>query len=86
MHVTFVYSSVRSQTPETPVSITEEDPMDMEKSDYLPMTPGQRSMTPSPTRGLSQKDRSTASSDYLPMTPTRGSGTPSPTRFLERLG
>ena len=65
--------------------IMEED--DLSNSDYLPMTPVQRSKTPSPTRSQGgQMERSMLSSDYLPMTPGRGSETPSPTRHIERPG
>ncbi|KAL4218313.1 Isoleucine--tRNA ligase [Mactra antiquata] len=76
------FISGRSLTPDASNSITEEDKSNsQDTSEYLPMTPGQRSLTPSPTRGLGHFDRS---GDYLPMTPGQRSGTPSPTRFTER--
>ncbi|XP_060564287.1 uncharacterized protein LOC132723566 isoform X2 [Ruditapes philippinarum] len=60
------FVSARSMTPEASHSITEEDFSETEP--YLPMTPGHRSRTSSPSRGQGQLERN---GDYLSMDPSQ---------------
>lgn len=83
------FSSLRSMTPEPKSECIyddeeEESDNEIESNDYIAMTPGQNSKTPSPTN--SQAERPGQGSDYLPMTPTGHSGASSPTRFMDRPG